>query len=489
MRPLGVGLVYWPELEPLFKNCGDLVSVLELEPQTLWEKQSPQGTSSAQYKVNETALERLADLPQTKLLHGVGHPVGGSVDDNLDYWTPLQHMVRTLGPAWMSEHLSFNRIRVHEVTVSTGFLLPPRQTPAGVLQAVHHLRRFSENLGLPFAFETGVHYLRPRSDEMADGDFFGSIARLTPCGMVLDLHNLWTNERNGRESMRSVLAKIPLDQVWELHFAGGMELDGYWLDAHSGPIPSEVLAIAREWIPQMPNLGALIYEILPQYIPEMGLDAIEAQLFELQKLWKLCPLRHSPSRTSVPFHSVPPPLPELKPNKDIQSWERCLTAAVLGHVLPSTHFEYLAEDTGTAILGQLVRELRESRISRGFRYTLLSLLSIYGRDQVDVWLEKYGKQTYPDLFTANECDAFANHLENQVPVALSDGRVLQVFQFERALVRASLFGESSSVQWNVNPESLFQSLDEGKGPEWNSCEPFSMSIAMDTRHDAKHGLI
>ena len=37
VRELGVGLNYWPELAPLFDADG-LVDVLELEPQTLWEK-------------------------------------------------------------------------------------------------------------------------------------------------------------------------------------------------------------------------------------------------------------------------------------------------------------------------------------------------------------------------------------------------------------------------------------------------------------------
>jgi hypothetical protein len=30
-----------------------------------------------------------------------------------------------------------------------------------------------------------------------------------------------------------VLAELRLERVWEVHPAGGEELDGYWLDAHS----------------------------------------------------------------------------------------------------------------------------------------------------------------------------------------------------------------------------------------------------------------
>jgi hypothetical protein len=38
LRELGVGLVYWPELDPLFGPEGPALSVLELEPQAFWEK-------------------------------------------------------------------------------------------------------------------------------------------------------------------------------------------------------------------------------------------------------------------------------------------------------------------------------------------------------------------------------------------------------------------------------------------------------------------
>jgi hypothetical protein len=96
MRALCVGLVYWPELEPLFREGNDLVSVLELEPQTLWEKQVAFDGPFTHYKVNEGVLKRIAALPQKKLLHGFGHPILGSVDDTLDYITPFKQAIRAI---------------------------------------------------------------------------------------------------------------------------------------------------------------------------------------------------------------------------------------------------------------------------------------------------------------------------------------------------------------------------------------------------------
>lgn len=54
------------------------------------------------------------------------------------------------------------------------------------------------------------------------------------CGLLLDLHDLFANALNGRQSLDEFLDLAPLDRVWEVHLAGGMEVDGFWLDAHSG---------------------------------------------------------------------------------------------------------------------------------------------------------------------------------------------------------------------------------------------------------------
>ena len=100
MRPLGVGLVYWAALDPLFGTDGPDLGVLELEPQTLWEKVCDNGVW--QYRSNEALLDRVAELPQAKLLHGVGHPVGGTVADLIDPLPELRRAVQRLNPAWVT---------------------------------------------------------------------------------------------------------------------------------------------------------------------------------------------------------------------------------------------------------------------------------------------------------------------------------------------------------------------------------------------------
>jgi len=50
----------------------------------------------------------------------------------------------------------------------------------------------------PFAFETGVNCLLSRPEELADDDFFATIAEKADSRSSWHLHNVWANEWNGR---------------------------------------------------------------------------------------------------------------------------------------------------------------------------------------------------------------------------------------------------------------------------------------------------
>lgn len=126
-----------------------------------------------------------------------------------------------------------------------------------------NIRFLKRHLPVPLAVETGVDYLKPLPGEMPDGEFFRSVAEQADCGILLDLHNLWANERNGRQPICEVVNQLPLERVIEMHLAGGQEYGGYWVDAHSGLADPELMDIARQVVPRLPNLKAITFEIMP----------------------------------------------------------------------------------------------------------------------------------------------------------------------------------------------------------------------------------
>ena len=155
---LGVGVAYFSGLEPLLES-GGLADVIEVEPQTLWLQ--PDRDVDA-WRVDAAALARVAALPGAKVIHGIGFAVGGTLAPQAAQLEPLLATRAALGAPWMSEHLAFNRARGEHGVYTTSFMLPPRQTAAGVDAAVASVRALAAALPVPFAFETGVSYLRPR---------------------------------------------------------------------------------------------------------------------------------------------------------------------------------------------------------------------------------------------------------------------------------------------------------------------------------------
>jgi uncharacterized protein (UPF0276 family) len=231
---LGVGVAYFSGIEPLLDPDAGVIDFLEVEPQTLWFQPDPHREA---YAVDEEALATLAGFPIRKTLHGIGFPVGGSRPPPESQVDPILQMISALDPPWISEHLSFNLADGPSGRFTTGFLLPPRQTPAGVEAAVASIRSMADRMPIPLAVEVGTNYLQPRSDELPDGEFVARVVESANCGILLDLHNLWANEHNGRQRVMDFLDEVSLERVWEVHVAGGSEDHGYWLDSHSGPVP------------------------------------------------------------------------------------------------------------------------------------------------------------------------------------------------------------------------------------------------------------
>lgn len=463
MRALGVGLVYWAAVEPLLEAADGGVAVAELEPQSLWEQTSCAG--GWRYRNNEALLERVAALPQAKLLHGIGHPVGGTAPDPIDPAPLLRHAVERLDPAWVSEHLSFNRFKRPGGAIEhAGFLLPPAQSPAAVRVAAHNLLAYQRTVERPVAFETGVNYLRPRPEDLCDGDFFAAVADSADSGIVLDLHNLWCNERNGRQRVADVLDRLPLERVWEIHLAGGMSESGYWLDAHSGSVPEEVMEIAADVIPRLSNLGALIFEVLPEHLPSFGLDGVQRQIEGLKRLWTL--RRPDVIRANnVATNHASARAPTAADFTSVASWESSLVLAMRG-VVASTSVapSSLSTDPGCALLAHLVSDFRRASLARALHYTLTSLLAGVGSHNTHALLDAYCEMHPPEPFAAVEADSFAHFLRARLPLLRGIAYFDEVLSFEHAMVRATIHGASSEIVWSADPVAIFESLDAGRLP-------------------------
>lgn len=445
---LGVGYIDFPGAGELLDAAAGLANVVEVEPQTLWLRRG------GRYEADAEALERLAAMPQTKLVHGVGFPVGGTAAPEEVQLELFVDVIRRLNAPWASEHLAFNRTGAPGEELSAGFLLPPLQNEAGAAAAVATIRALQSRLPVPFAFETGVNYLRPRRGEMSDGAFAAAIAEEADCGILLDLHNLWANERNGRQRVVDFLAELPLHRVWEVHVAGGFEYEGYWLDAHSGPMPEELIALAREVVPRLPNLHAIIFEILPPFLSRLGEDGFRAQMEELRRLWELRrreQVVRPVSRMARTGCSTPAPI----------EWQDTLGALVIGREPAGPLADELRADPAIGVFRHLVWQVRAGMIVDNFTFTVRLMMLDRGEEWVRGQLDRYFAAQPPQFFGSDEAIAFGAYLAAQE----LDVRYLpEVLAFERAALEVQLAHEPRVLAMRFEPNAILVALGEGRLP-------------------------
>lgn len=474
---LGVGIVYVPGLEPLLEPGSTCVDLLEIEPQTLWHYQS---NSETPFVLPDYTLSHLLSLPQRKLVHSVGSAVGGTHQADTVFATALATIINDLNAAWVSEHLSVTQVGSNQDSFFTSFMLPSLQTPEGVNTAAASIRSLSEQLPVPLAVETGVNYLQPIAGDMSDGDFFAAAVEAANCGILLDVHNIWTNQQNGRQSVKDFLACIPLERVWEVHLGGGFEHDGYWLDAHSGTVPEPVLEITQDVLPYLPNVKAITYEIFPTFIPLFGLDAIQAQLEAIRSLWLR---RHTSRHTASPVSTVTYVATNYHDETYTVSptmWEQTLGELVTNGTVNGPLAEQLKQDPGLALMQKLIWKFRAGAIVKNL-CTLTRLIMIYAGDSyLEQLLDNYFKQTKPQAFASEECKGFLRYLnktETEIPY------MQDIIRFEEATMQALSTQTNQYVKFSFDPCVLLEAILGGELPKKLEVGSYELEIPVVETHE------
>lgn len=275
---LGVGLMDQPAWRDLVRTGALPVDYLEVIPDTLWRDRGagelPRFTSEPD---DLRFLEQVREWMPV-LLHGIGLSIGSARPLDQGYVDQLAAWVAWLDPPWVSEHLAYCSVDEHDQPVSLGLTLPLALDEATVDLVGPRVRELAERFARPFLLENNVTYFATPAEELTEPGVLNALSARWGGGVLLDLHNLWVNVRNGMADAASYLAELDLGAVREIHVAGGMELDGFYLDAHSGAPPEEVWALLAEVAGACPQLGGVTFELLGSWGEQVGVDGIAAVL-------------------------------------------------------------------------------------------------------------------------------------------------------------------------------------------------------------------
>ena len=460
MSPLGVGVVWVPGLEPLLGPGMNLIDYVEIEPQMFWDFLPDEIWP---YRMQKAALDYVARLGKPILVHGVGGAAAGTCLPPPEFTRYFHEVVAQLDPAWVSEHLSFLHMSGREGNYFAGMMLPALQTQAGVETAVRNIRAVTSGLHSPFALETQVNYLQSRCGNLSDGEFMAQVVKGADCGILLDLLNIWVNEKNGRQSVEEYLAEIPLDRVWEVHLAGAKLDDGVWLDAHNGTLQDEVLELTERVLPRLPNLRALTLEVIPYFVPRAGMDLLSQQFQVLRKLWNG---RHGIGNdrpVQRASDATPSTLAELKGAELITPalWEKTLGEWTAFGKGEGALYEQLRRDRGMQTYRMIANSFRSGNLSDTMGLTLQFLLRYRGPDAVEKLLEEYCRWCAPGQFPLSEAKSFVAYLRAH-PV--EHPYWANLLDFDEAKLLAIETNHPREINFDFDPNRLLESIAKGELP-------------------------
>ncbi len=218
------------------------------------------------------ALARIrADYPLS--LHGVGLSLGSADKLDLAHLARLKQLVERYQPALVSDHICWGAIG----DVHLNDLLPLPCTREALELMVSRVQQVQDALGREFLVENVSSYLSFRDAEMPESAFVAELVRLSGCGLLLDVNNVYVNSVNHGFDPHAYLRAMPHDRVREIHLAGPLRKDALpvplLIDSHSRPVADEVWALYREaldlcgpqptlieWDQDIPTLDVLLAE-------------------------------------------------------------------------------------------------------------------------------------------------------------------------------------------------------------------------------------
>jgi len=207
------------------------------------------------------------DLPVS--LHGVGLGLGSAAPLDEAHLARLKRLVERIEPALVSEHLCWGatpQAALHD-------LLPMPLTQASLDHLCVRVAQMQDTLRQRVLIENVSTYVRFRDDTYGEAAFLAELARRSGCGVLLDVNNLYVNQRNHGEDALAAMAALPREAVGELHLAGHRVTAAAVIDDHGSRVAPEVwtlyeAALRRfgavptliEWDTAVPPLDVLLDE-------------------------------------------------------------------------------------------------------------------------------------------------------------------------------------------------------------------------------------
>jgi uncharacterized protein (UPF0276 family) len=278
--PLGVGLLYNGELSTFLASDLAVLDYIEVIPDTFWTDYGPDAPD--RYVLAEDSVAELDAVAGelTVVAHSIGFSLGSADAFESSYLEQIAGWARKYGFPWHSDHLSFARISGPDGHQHNAALAVPVPYDGELLDLIaDRIESIQVHIAAaPFLIENNVYFVDIPNQEMTEPEFLNALSHRTGCGLLLDLHNVYTNARNHGFDALEFVDQLDLSRVVEIHIAGGSEFAGMYTDSHAGPCPQPVWQLLDVVAPRAENLAGVTFEFHESYYPLLGDDGIRREL-------------------------------------------------------------------------------------------------------------------------------------------------------------------------------------------------------------------
>lgn len=285
---LGVGLLYNASLPDFVRSNLDAFDYLAITPDLFWLDRG--AGHPDRYEELESWIETLDWVAASRPIvsHNVGLAIGNATSLDVAYLDQIARFQDRYKFPWHSDHLSFNQIRGASGKDYNAGLAVPVPYDQEMLDLISARVRFvKEKIPIPFLLENSVYFVDFPEQDMSEPEFLNRLTQSSRCGLLLDLHNLYTNARNHEFDACAFLDDVDLSTVVEIHIAGGDEFAGMYTDSHAGPCPEEVWELLGYAITRTRNLRGVTFEFHFSYYALMGESGVREQLDRARAAWAL----------------------------------------------------------------------------------------------------------------------------------------------------------------------------------------------------------
>lgn len=209
-------------------------------------------------------------------LHGVGLSLGSSDELNRQHLQRLKMLIDRIEPGLVSDHLSWSSVD----GIYLNDLLPLPYTEEALHHFTQRVEQAQDFLGRELLVENPSSYLRYEHSTIPEWEFISEVAKVSGCGILLDVNNIYVSATNHGFDARQYLRAIAADKVREMHLAGftvNHHPEGDILvDTHNAPVADEVWGLYRQAVARLGNIPTLIEW-------DADLPALEVLLDEARK--------------------------------------------------------------------------------------------------------------------------------------------------------------------------------------------------------------